>query len=111
MWMIMQADTPSDYVVATGETHSVREFCEIAFRHAGLPIRWRGKGLGEQGVGPEGRVLIEIDPRYFRPAEVDVLLEDSSKIRSELGWRPTISFAQLVHMMVEADINEHPVKE
>jgi GDPmannose 4,6-dehydratase len=107
MWMIMQADAPKDYVVATGETHSVREFCEIAFRHVDMPIRWRGSGLEERGEAPDGRVLIEVDERYFRPAEVDLLLGDASKIRCELGWQPTVSFVQLVHMMVEADIKEN----
>src|SRR5262249_8991301 len=106
MWLIMQAPKPDDYVVATGETHSVREFCEIAFRYVDLPIRWRGDGLNEQGIGPDGRVLIEVDERYFRPAEVDVLLGDATRIREELGWRPTVGFTELVHMMVEADIKE-----
>jgi GDPmannose 4,6-dehydratase len=106
MWMIMQAPNPDDYVVATGETHSVREFCEVAFGHVDFPIRWHGSGLDERGVGPDGRVLIEVDERYFRPAEVDLLLGDASRIRQELGWKPTVSFVQLVHMMVEADIKE-----
>jgi len=106
MWLIMQASTPDDYVVATGETHSVREFCEIAFRHADLPIHWRGDGLNEQGVGRDGRVLIEVDERYFRPAEVDLLLGDATRIREELGWRRTVAFDDLVRMMVDADIKE-----
>jgi GDPmannose 4,6-dehydratase len=110
MWMIMQSDTPQDYVVATGETHSVREFCEIAFHHVGLPIQWRGSGLEERGEGRDGRVLIEVDPRYFRPAEVDLLLGDASKIRNELGWLPSVSFVQLVHMMVDADLVENAPK-
>jgi GDPmannose 4,6-dehydratase len=104
MWLIMQASEPSDYVVATGETHTVREFCEIAFHHADLPVRWRGAGLSEQGIGPDGRVLIEVDPRYFRPAEVDCLQGDSTRIRNELGWQPKVTFAELVRLMVEADL-------
>jgi GDPmannose 4,6-dehydratase len=104
MWMIMQAKRPDDYVVATGETHSVREFCEIAFRHADLPLRWKGSGLDEIGIGPDDRPLVKVDERYFRPAEVDSLLGDASKIRSELGWQPKVSFVQLVRMMVDADL-------
>jgi GDPmannose 4,6-dehydratase len=104
MWMMMQASRPDDYVVATGESHSVREFCEIAFRHADLPLRWRGDGVEEKGIGPTGQVLVEVDMRYFRPAEVDSMLGDASKIRSELGWRPKVSFAELVRMMVDADL-------
>jgi GDPmannose 4,6-dehydratase len=106
MWLIMQAPTPDDYVVATGETHSVREFCEIAFHHAGIPIEWKGSGLNEHGIGPDGRVLVEVDERYFRPAEVDSLSGDASRIRAELGWKPKVSFIELVRMMVDADIKE-----
>ena len=80
---MLQVDKPDDYVIATGETHSVREFCEVAFNHIGLPIKWEGEGVNESGVGPDGRTLIEIDPRYFRPAEVDLLLGDASKARRE----------------------------
>ena len=104
MWMIMQANKPDDYVVATGETHSVREFCEIAFRHADMPIRWTGCGIEEQGIDANGRTLVEIDQRYFRPAETDLLLGDARRIRDELGWRPKVSFVELVQIMVEADI-------
>jgi GDPmannose 4,6-dehydratase len=104
MWLMMQADRPDDYVIATGETHSVREFCQAAFAHAGLPLRWAGKGLEEKGLGPDGRVLVEIDSRYFRPTEVDALQGDASKARRELGWKPTVNFQQLVEMMVEADL-------
>jgi GDPmannose 4,6-dehydratase len=104
MWRMMQTDQPVDYVIATGETHSVREFCEAAFAHVDMPLRWVGKGSEEQGIGPKGQVLVEIDPRYFRPAEVDVLQGDASQARRELGWKPTVGFQQLVHMMVEADL-------
>jgi GDPmannose 4,6-dehydratase len=104
MWLMMQADKPDDYVIATGESHSVREFCERAFAHVDLPLRWRGTGLAEQGIGPDDRVLVEIDPRYFRPSEVDAMQGDASKARKELGWKPTVTFQQLIAMMVEADL-------
>ena len=104
MWLMMQADKPDDYVIATGETHSVREFCELAFELAGMPIAWRGKGLEEVGVDAEGKVRVRVDSRYFRPAEVDVLQGDASYARKKLGWKPTVSFEELVRMMVEADM-------
>ncbi len=104
MWRILQQDTPDDYVLATGEAHSVREFVEHAFRHTGVDIEWRGDGLAEQGVDTgNGRVLVEIDPRYFRPTEVDNLRGDARKARTRLGWRHTTSFEDLVRDMVEAD--------
>jgi GDPmannose 4,6-dehydratase len=104
MWLMLQAETPEDYVIATGETHSVREFCDIAFAHIGLPIKWQGRGVEERGHGPDGRVLIEVDPNYFRPAEVDLLLGDASKAERELGWKPRVNFEGLAKMMVEADL-------
>jgi GDPmannose 4,6-dehydratase len=104
MWSMLQADKPDDYVIATGESHSVREFCTAAFAHADLPLRWDGTGLDEKGVGPDGRILVEVDPRYFRPSEVDLMQGDSSKARRELGWKPKVNFQQLVQMMVEADL-------
>jgi GDPmannose 4,6-dehydratase len=103
MWRMLQADEPDDYVIATGESHSVREFCELAFSYAGIPLTWRGNGAEEQGIGPDGRVLIEIDSRYFRPTEVDVLLGDSAKAYSKLGWKPIVNFSSLVYAMVDAD--------
>jgi GDPmannose 4,6-dehydratase len=103
MWMMLQAEKPDDYVIATGKSHSVREFCEMAFAHAGLPLTWAGSGVSEKGLGPGGRVLIEIDPRYFRPTEVDTLIGDYAKARTQLGWSPTVDFATLVRNMVEAD--------
>jgi GDPmannose 4,6-dehydratase len=106
MWLMLQADVPDDYVIATGETHSVREFCELAFAEVDLPIRWKGEGVGEVGIDPDDRVLIRIDPRYFRPTEVDLLLGDSSKARRELGWKPKVDFPDLVNRMVTHDLFE-----
>jgi GDPmannose 4,6-dehydratase len=105
MWRILQQDAPDDFVIASGETRSVREFCETAFAEGGLPIEWRGTGTEEIGVSrTDGRVLVAVDPRYFRPAEVDVLLGDASKARRVLGWEPRTSFADLVRMMVASDM-------
>ncbi|MBV8747043.1 MAG: GDP-mannose 4,6-dehydratase [Xanthobacteraceae bacterium] len=105
MWSILQQPEPGDYVLATGEAHSVREFVEKAFATVGTTIQWRGAGVDEKGFDPaSGRVLVEIDPRYFRPAEVDLLIGDATKARTKLGWRHTISFAELVAEMIEADL-------
>jgi GDPmannose 4,6-dehydratase len=112
MWLIVQQPEPDDYVLATGETHSVREFVEKAFARVGRRIEWTGKGAAERGVeAGTGRVLVEIDPGYFRPTEVDSLIGDPSKARQKLGWRHKVSFAQLIEEMVDADLkivrNEH----
>jgi GDPmannose 4,6-dehydratase len=105
MWLILQQDKPDDYVLATGESHSVREFVEKAFSRVGREIVWRGSGVDEKGVDRStGAVLVEVDPRYFRPTEVDSLLGDPSKARAKLGWRHKTSFDQLVADMVDADI-------
>jgi GDPmannose 4,6-dehydratase len=104
MWLMMQAERPDDYVIATGESHTVREFCERAFAHVDLSLRWKGTGFAEQGIGPDGRVLVQVDPRYIRPTEVDAMQGDASKARRELGWKSTVGFQQLVEMMVEADL-------
>jgi GDPmannose 4,6-dehydratase len=104
MWLMLQQPEPDDYVLATGETHSVREFVERAFAHIGARIAWRGKGADEQGVDAGGRVLVEVDPRYFRPTEVDRLIGDASKARRKLGWRHKVPFDALVREMVDADI-------
>ena len=105
MWRILQCSEPDDYVLATGETHSVREFVEKAFAQIGVKIVWQGAGVGEKGIDAEsGRVLVEIDPRYFRPTEVDLLIGDPSKARSKLGWQHKVSFDQLVGEMVAADL-------
>jgi len=105
MWMIMQQEESDDYVLATGEKHSVREFAEKAFAHVGRRIEWRGSGVDEQGIDARsGQVLIAIDQRYFRPTEVDLLLGDPSKARQRLGWRHKTSFDNLVKEMVDADL-------
>ncbi len=104
MWRMLQADSPDDFVVATGETHSVREFCDRAFKRAELPLTWEGEELDEVGRGPDGRELVRVDPRYFRPAEVEYLLGDASKAETRLGWKPETTFNALVDMMVDADL-------
>lgn len=106
MWLILQQEQPDDYVIATGEYHSVREFVTKAFAVAGINLRWEGNGLNEKGIeSSTGRVLVEVDPRFFRPAEVDQLLGDPTKAQKELGWNPSkTSFEQLVRRMVEHDI-------
>ena len=102
--MLQQAE-PDDYVLATGEHHSVREFVELAFGHVGRRIEWRGRGVEEKGVHAEtGDVLVEVDPRYFRPTEVDYLLGDPAKAREILGWHHHTTFPELVRQMVEADL-------
>ncbi|HEY1795839.1 MAG TPA: GDP-mannose 4,6-dehydratase [Stellaceae bacterium] len=108
MWLILQQDEPEDFILATGETHSVREFVGLAFNCIGRKIEWRGKGLDEQGVDAQtGDVLVAVDERYFRPTEVDYLIGDPSKARQQLGWRHRVEFPDLVHEMVEADIKRH----
>lgn len=106
MWLILQQPEPDDYVIATGEYHTVREFATLAFARAGIELQWQGSGLDEKGVdAATGRVLVEVDPRFFRPAEVEQLLGDPSKAREKLGWNPTkTSFEELVNRMVDADI-------
>lgn len=101
MWLMLQHDFPEDYVLSTNETHSVREFIEKAFAIKGIDIQWKGSGVNEVGFeNVSGKILIKVDPKYFRPAEVDLLLGDSSKARSELGWEPEIPFNKLVEEMV-----------
>jgi GDPmannose 4,6-dehydratase len=105
MHRILQQPKPDDYVLATGETHTVREFVELAFGHIGRTIKWSGKSDAEKGFDAKtGQVLVEIDPRLYRPADVDFLLGDANKAKRELGWAPTTTFAQLVEEMVKADI-------
>jgi len=117
MWLILQREGPDDYVIATGEVHSVREFVEAAFREIGVEIGWKGKGAYEVGVVRniargeesglrEGDIVVEVDPRYYRPTEVDFLQGDASKAKRELGWRPKITFKEMVSQMVSADLEE-----
>ncbi len=106
IWLIAQQEAPDDYVLATGECHSVREFVEVAFAKVGRTIEWRGKGIDEQGLdATTGEQLIAIDPRYFRPTEINRLLGDPSKAREKLGWRHKTSFAQLVGEMISSDLD------
>lgn len=107
MWLMLQQESPKDYVLATGETHTVREFVELAFKEVGIDIKWTGDGIEEKGIDKKtGRILVEINPRYFRPTEVDLLLGDPAKAKKELGWEPKTSFKNLIKMMVEADLEE-----
>ena len=105
MWRILQQDKPDNYVLATGVTTSIRDFCKLAFARLGIDIEFRGEGVDEKGIDTKtGNVLIEVDPRYFRPAEVDLLLGDSTKARRELGWEPKYDLQALVNEMVDADL-------
>jgi GDPmannose 4,6-dehydratase len=105
MWLMLQQEKPDDYVVATGETHSVREFTELAFREAGIDIEWEGEGVNEIGRDSDsGKVLVEVDPMFYRPTEVDLLIGDPSKAREKLGWKTKVSFEELVRMMVKNDM-------
>jgi GDPmannose 4,6-dehydratase len=105
MWLMLQQEKPDDYVISTNETHSVREFVEIAFAEAGIIIEWKGHDIDEKGYDSKnGKLLVEINPRYFRPAEVDVLWGDCTKAEKNLGWTRKVSFRELVKMMVEHDV-------
>ena len=121
MWQMLQQDYPSDYVIATGESHSVREFCEMAFQEAGIELEWQGSGTSEIGIVKStaftptdeeyalprpGKKVVAVDPNYFRPTEVEFLLGDPSKAREELGWEPTVIFDELGKIMVAADIQD-----
>jgi GDPmannose 4,6-dehydratase len=119
MWMMMQQDQPDDYVIATGETHTVKEFAELAFAEIGVAIKWEGSGIDEKGIIIStktssgytdflrpGDVVIEIDPKYFRPTEIDILLGDSSKAREKFGWKPKKTLGDLVSEMVTSDMEE-----
>jgi GDPmannose 4,6-dehydratase len=104
MWLMLQQSVPEDYVIATGETHSVREFAEKVFAHLDMPLEWKGQGAHEKGFDAKsGNLCIEIDKKYYRPTEVDLLLGDSSKARNKLGWKPNVDFETLVKMMTDAD--------
>jgi GDPmannose 4,6-dehydratase len=105
MWMIVQQEKPDDYVLATGEAHSVRELIELAFATVGRDIGWRGEGREEVGFDKKsGQVLVEVDPGYFRPTEVDLLIGDPTKARTRLGWKHKVSFAALIDEMVRSDL-------
>lgn len=106
MWLMLQHDTPEDFVIATGEMHSVRDFCALAFAEAGIQLRWEGKGINEKGIDiSTGKTLVEVDPKYFRPAEVEQLLGDPTKAKTLLGWNPRkTSFGELVKLMVKHDM-------
>ncbi|MBR5168772.1 MAG: GDP-mannose 4,6-dehydratase [Salinivirgaceae bacterium] len=106
MWLILQQEKPDDFVIATGEYHTVRDFCTLAFKTLGVNLRWEGEGVNEKGIDTAtGKVLVEVDPKYFRPAEVDQLLGDPTKAKTQLGWNPRkTSFEELVKIMVEHDM-------
>ena len=110
MWLMVQRDVPDDYVLATGECHSVREFVEVSFEHVGVKIKWVGEAGTADEVGvdasDESRVLVKIDPKYYRPTEVDLLVGDAAKARRDLGWKPKITFKKLATEMVDADMAE-----
>ncbi len=107
MWQMLQTDKPEDFVIATGETHTVREFVEEAFRYIDIEIKWEGSGVQEKGIDKQtGKVLIEIDPYYFRPTEVDLLIGDATKAKKELGWEPKIKFKELVEIMMKSEFDE-----
>ena len=106
MWRILQHDKPEDFVLATNTIHTVREFTTLSFQELGIDIEWIGKGVGEKAVDKiSGRVIVEVDPNYYRPTEVDLLIGDFSKAKKLLGWEPKIKFEELVKIMVKADWN------
>lgn len=106
MWLMLQQDTPDDYVISTGETHSVREFVELAFKEVSIEIAWQGSGFDEKGIDTKtGKVIVAIDATYFRPTEVDLLIGDSSKALQKLGWKPQTTFKELVKIMVQHDLD------
>lgn len=105
-WLMLQQEKPEDFVIATGEQHSVREFVEAAAAELGMTIRWTGSGVEERGYDENGRCIVAVDPRYFRPTEVETLLGDASKAREKLGWQPRTRFAELVSEMVREDLSE-----
>lgn len=113
MWLMLQQDKPDDYVVATNETRTVREFVETAFRHVGIEVQWQGSGVDEIGINKaNGKTIVKVNKQFFRPAEVDILLGDPSKAEKVLGWKREIDFSQLVERMVKNDlaIIEHEIK-
>jgi GDPmannose 4,6-dehydratase len=112
MWLMLQQDKPEDFVIATGETHSVREFVELAYKSLGIDIEWQDKGVNEYGIDKRtGKTIIKVDPTYYRPTEVDILLGNAAKAKEMLKWKPKTTFSELVKIMVEADLEfltKHP---
>ncbi len=107
MWLMLQQPKPDDYIIATGKQHSVREFCQLAFKELGIDLEWQGEGLNERGIDKKtGKVIVEVDPRYFRPAEVESLLGNSTKAREKLGWKPKTIFQELIKEMIHSDLEE-----
>jgi GDPmannose 4,6-dehydratase len=105
MWRIVQCENAEDFVLATGETHSVREFCQVAFERLGIVLEFQRSGADERAIDADtGNEIIAIDPRYYRPTEVEILLGDATKAREILGWSPQVGFRELVHMMADADL-------
>lgn len=111
MWRMLQLDEPEDFVIATGEMHSVREFIELAFAHVGTTLEWKGDGVDEEGIDTaSGKTIVRIDPQYYRPAEVEQLLGNPTKAQTKLGWEPKVKFKELVSMMVETDLKGQGVE-
>lgn len=107
MWLMLQQEKPDDYVIATGETHSVREFTELSFKELGIDIIWQGEGSEETGIDRStGKTIVEIDPRYYRPTEVEILIGDPTKAREKLGWKPRVNLEKLVKLMIKSDKEE-----
>jgi len=105
MWRILQQEIPEDYVLATGETRTVREFVQYAFEHIGMPLRFEGEGEKEVGIDASGRVVVSVDPKYYRPTEVELLVGNPAKAAAKLGWKPKTLFSDLVKVMAEADLD------
>ncbi|MEN8224427.1 MAG: GDP-mannose 4,6-dehydratase [Bacteroidota bacterium] len=107
MWMMLQQGKPEDFVIATNETHSVREFTSLAFKYAGIDIKWEGEGVDEKGIDAKsGEVLVEVDPWYFRPTEVEMLIGDFSKAKKKMGWEPKVKFDELLKIMMDHELND-----
>jgi len=104
MWMMLQYDKPGDYVIATGKEHTVREFTELAFKEIGIKLHWEGEGINEKGIDEDGKVRVEVSKKFFRPAEVDILRGDASKAKKVLGWKPEVSFEEMIERMVDCDM-------
>ncbi len=112
MWLMLQKDSPSDYVLATGETHTVREFAEKAFRAAGIELEWKGEGIAEKGYGvSDGRLYVDVNPEFYRPAEVELLWGDPTKAHEELSWKREVDFEELIRMMVKEDLKKEGINE